>query len=68
METVLNALCTLALTYLFSTALCDVDEGTTCDDRRGSLGESLASGANDVVVVRQPDGKLRSTEFNVQVR
>ena len=28
--------------------------------------EGLTDGANDVVVVEQPDGSLRATEFHVQ--
>ena len=34
----------------------------------GDESESFASGANDVVVVQQNDGSLKSTTINVQVR
>ena len=34
----------------------------------GDESESFASGANDVVVVQQNDGSLKSTAINVQVR
>ena len=34
----------------------------------GDESESFASGANDVVVVQQSDGSLKSTAINVQVR
>ena len=30
--------------------------------------EGLTDGANDVVVVEQPDGTLRATEWHVQAR
>ena len=34
----------------------------------GDESEAFASGANDVVVVQQSDGSLKSTAINVQVR
>ena len=34
----------------------------------GDEAESFGSGANDIVVVKQSDGSLKSTAINVQVR
>jgi len=41
---------------------------TSADDNGGGCGggEAGTSGANDVVVVRQEDGSLQSTNFDVQ--
>jgi phosphatidate phosphatase PAH1 len=39
-----------------------------CTDLSGTLkSEALASGANDIVVVRQPDGRLLATPVNLQI-
>lgn len=32
-----------------------------------NFGESLASGANDIVVVRQANGELKATPVNLQI-
>lgn len=32
-----------------------------------NFGESLASGANDIVVVRQDNGELKATPVNLQI-
>ena len=42
---------------------CDSDNGG--GGRSGEI-ESFTNGANDVVVVVQPDGTLRATDFHVQ--
>ena len=63
--------------WLITSALCASEtNATTTDDSEencangygGDESESFASGANDVVVVQQNDGSLKSTTINVQVR
>jgi hypothetical protein len=39
----------------------------TSEGGSGNFGESLASGANDIVVVRQSNGELAATPVHLQI-
>ena len=52
------------LTLIFA-AKCEV--GSCARGFAGDESESFASGANDIIVVEQDDGTLKSTILNVQV-
>ena len=60
-STVLFTLASVVVGICLGADFCDNDDG----DRSEEI-ESFTNGANDVVVVVQPDGTLKATDFHVQ--
>ena len=59
-------LLSLSILLFFHTGCCQKE---TCKNGyAGDENESFASGANDIIVVKQSDGTLLSTNVSVQVR
>lgn len=64
MKNFLKTICILTFPFVFANGS---DVGSCAPGFAGDETESFGSGANDVIVVKQTDGSLKSTPINVQV-